>query len=78
MTDLLQRSHRDRRELVRRYPDIRGYLAQDHAGIFAAVVARDQAEADRTLRRHFAIGDEYRQAALAAPPPLVTEEPRSP
>ena len=78
MTDLLARSHRDRRDLVRRYPDIRANLAQDHAGIFAAVVARDQMAADRALRRHFAIGDDYRKAALAEPSLLTTKEPHSP
>ena len=77
MTDLLARSHRDRRDLVRRYPDIRSTLAEDHAGIFAAVVARDQAGADRALRQHFVIGDEYRKAALAAPPPCTQKGPYS-
>ncbi len=77
MTDLLRRSHRDRRELVRRYPDIRAILAQDHAGIFAAVVARDQAGADRALRRHFVIGDEHRKAALAAPSLPTAKGPHS-
>src|ERR1035437_9247205 len=78
MTDLLRRSHRDRRGLVPLYPDIRDYLAQDHAGLFAAVVARDQAEADRVLRRHFAIGDEYRVTALTAPPLSTIKELHSP
>ncbi len=78
MTDLLRRSHRDRRELVRRYLDIRAILAQDHAGIFAAVVARDHAEADRALRRHFVIGDEHRKAALSAPSLLTRKKLHSP
>jgi len=77
MADLLRHSHRDRRELVRRFPDLSLDLAQDHARIFAAVVARDPAEADRVLRRHFAIGDEYRKAALAAPSHCTTKEPHS-
>ena len=78
MADLLRRSHRDRRELVRRHPDIRADVARDHAGIFAAVMARDPAAADRALRRHFAIGDEYRKAALAVPVFATTEGAYSP
>lgn len=67
MADLLRRLHRARRELVHRYPDVGANLPEEHAGIFAAVVARDQTEADRVLRRHFAIGDEYRKTALTDP-----------
>jgi DNA-binding FadR family transcriptional regulator len=77
MTDLMRRSHRDRRELVRRYPELRSTVAADHERIFAAVVAHDQAEADRALRRHFTIGDEHRKAALTAPP-LTTKGTISP
>jgi GntR family transcriptional regulator, transcriptional repressor for pyruvate dehydrogenase complex len=64
MEELLRRSHRDRRELVRRSPDIKRYLAQDHARIFDAIAAGVPQDADDVLRRHFAIGDEYRRQAV--------------
>jgi GntR family transcriptional repressor for pyruvate dehydrogenase complex len=66
MAPLLHRSHRERRGLVRRYADIKTYVAQDHARVFEAVVARDEAGADAILRQHFAIGDEYRRRAAVA------------
>lgn len=66
MAPLLHRSHRERRRLVRRYADIKTYVAQDHARVFEAVVARDEAGADAILRQHFAIGDEYRRRAAVA------------
>ncbi len=66
LAPLLHRSHRERRSLVRRYADIKAYVTQDHARIFAAVVARDEARADATLRKHFAIGDEHRRRVVTA------------
>jgi DNA-binding FadR family transcriptional regulator len=66
MAPSLRRSHLERRGLVRRYADIKVYLAQDHARIFEAIVARDAACADTILRKHFAIGDEYRRCAVTA------------
>lgn len=67
MSGLLRHSHRERRGLVQRYGDIKDYVAQDHGRIFDAVAAGDAARADETLRRHFAIGDEYRRRAVLTP-----------
>jgi DNA-binding FadR family transcriptional regulator len=64
MGTLLTRSHRSRRELVQAFDTMKTYLIDDHKRIFDAIVARDPERADTTLRRHFAIGDEYRRQAV--------------
>jgi len=64
MTGLLTRSHRSRRELVQAFPSMKTYLVDDHKRILDALIARDPERADATLRRHFAIGDEYRRRAI--------------
>ncbi|MEY9481465.1 DNA-binding GntR family transcriptional regulator [Bradyrhizobium ottawaense] len=61
---LLTHSHRSRRELVQAFPSMKTYLIDDHRRIFEAVIARDPERADATLRKHFAIGDEYRRRAI--------------
>ncbi|CAN7747637.1 FadR/GntR family transcriptional regulator [Bradyrhizobium sp. LjRoot220] len=64
MAGLLTHSHRSRRELVQAFPSMKTYLIDDHKRIFDAILARDPERADTTLRRHFAIGDEYRRRAV--------------
>jgi len=64
MGALLTRSHRSRRELVQAFGTMKAYLIDDHKRIFDAIVGRDPERADATLRRHFAIGDEYRRRAV--------------
>ena len=64
LAGLLTHSHRSRRELVQAFPSMKTYLIDDHRRIFEAVVARDPERADATLRKHFAIGDEYRRRAV--------------
>jgi GntR family transcriptional repressor for pyruvate dehydrogenase complex len=64
MAGLLTHSHRSRRELVQAFPSMKTYLIDDHKRIFDAIIARDPERADTTLRRHFAIGDEYRRRAV--------------
>jgi GntR family transcriptional repressor for pyruvate dehydrogenase complex len=64
LAGLLTRSHRSRRELVQSFPTMKTYLIDDHRRIFEAIVARDPERADATLRKHFAIGDEYRRRAV--------------
>lgn len=66
MGELLKRSHRERRELVRVFDELKSYLIEDHGRIFQAIMARDEDKADLVLRNHFRIGDEYRQRALEA------------
>lgn len=63
MSALLARSHRSRRELVQMFGSMKTYLIDDHKRVFDAIVARDPDRAEITLRRHFAIGDEYRRRA---------------
>jgi GntR family transcriptional regulator, transcriptional repressor for pyruvate dehydrogenase complex len=60
---LLMHSHRNRRETVLMHPDIKARVIADHRRIFQAVVDRDEEAADRVLREHFSIGDEYRHKA---------------
>jgi DNA-binding FadR family transcriptional regulator len=60
MAAVLMRSHLGRRELVKVF-DMRTYLVEDHKRIFQAIVGGDPEIADRTLREHFAIGDEFRR-----------------
>ena len=64
LAGLLTHSHRSRRELVQAFPSMKTYLIDDHRRIFEAVIARDPERADATLRKHFAIGDEYRRRAI--------------
>jgi GntR family transcriptional regulator, transcriptional repressor for pyruvate dehydrogenase complex len=64
MAGLLTHTHRSRRELVQAFPSMKAYLIDDHRRIFDSIVARDPQQADGTLRRHFAIGDEYRRRAV--------------
>jgi DNA-binding FadR family transcriptional regulator len=64
LAGLLTHSHRSRRELVQSFPSMKTYLIDDHRRIFEALIARDPERADATLRKHFAIGDEYRRRAL--------------
>jgi GntR family transcriptional regulator, transcriptional repressor for pyruvate dehydrogenase complex len=65
ISDLLLRSHLDRRALVRASAGMRDYLIDDHRRIFDALVERDPQQADAVLRKHFAIGDEYRRKAAS-------------
>jgi DNA-binding FadR family transcriptional regulator len=65
ISNLLMRSHVDRRALVRSAADIRKHLVEEHRRIFDALLDRDQRRADEVLREHFDIGKEYRgKAAL--------------
>jgi GntR family transcriptional regulator, transcriptional repressor for pyruvate dehydrogenase complex len=60
---LLRTSHRKRRDLVNVFDALKRHLLEDHRRIFDALVARNPERADAVLRRHFAIGDEYRRKA---------------
>lgn len=63
MSEVLITSHLARRRTLPAFDSRRTYLIEDHRRIFQAVVARDPEQADRVLREHFAIGDEYRRKA---------------
>ncbi|CAH2603538.1 FadR family transcriptional regulator [Rhodovastum atsumiense] len=64
LTPLLRRSHFIRREEIKVVEQMQPYLIDDHRRIFEAIAARDPEAADRILREHFAIGDEYRRRAI--------------
>ena len=76
MASILIRSHRDRRAMVVMDASIKEYLIADHRRIFEAVVAHDGEGADRLLRDHFRIGDNYRHKAAAEPPKNTTPAAR--
>jgi hypothetical protein len=59
-------SHIERRRLTVSVPGIRNYLVEAHREVFLSVVDRDPDEAEKRLREHFAIGDEFRRKSLAA------------
>jgi GntR family transcriptional regulator, transcriptional repressor for pyruvate dehydrogenase complex len=63
LSGILMISHRKRRELLRSFASMKTYLIEDHGRIFDAVAARDPDAAEKVLREHFAIGDDYRRRA---------------
>ncbi|MEW9808458.1 FadR/GntR family transcriptional regulator [Mesorhizobium marinum] len=62
--DLLRRSHVQRREVTVMEPGIVDYLVEAHREVFLSIVDRNPDVADRKLREHFAIGDEFRRRSL--------------
>jgi DNA-binding FadR family transcriptional regulator len=62
--DLLRRSHVQRREVTISEPGIVDYLVDAHREVFLSIIDRDPDAADRKLRDHFAIGDEFRRRSL--------------
>ena len=78
ISDLLMRSHVNRRAVVRSVDGIADDVVDDHRRIFNALLDRDQGKADEVLRKHFEIGSEYRRKAAArdgaaemSPPTIV-------
>jgi DNA-binding FadR family transcriptional regulator len=63
LSGILMRSHRGRRELLQVFDSMKTYLIEDHRRIFDAIVGRDPEHAERVLREHFAIGDDFRRRA---------------
>lgn len=66
ISDLLRRSHVERRQLTVKVPGIRDYLVDAHREVFLSIVARDPDAAETRLREHFAIGDEFRRKSFIA------------
>jgi DNA-binding FadR family transcriptional regulator len=62
--ELLRRSHVQRREVTVSEPGIVDYLVEAHREVFLSIVDRNADAADRKLRDHFAIGDEFRRRSL--------------
>jgi DNA-binding FadR family transcriptional regulator len=66
ISDLLKRSHVQRRAETSDAPGITDYLVEAHREVFLSILARDPDKADRMLREHFAIGDELRRKSYIA------------
>jgi len=78
MATLLLRSHRERRRLIGVDPDFNRYVIEDHHRIFNAVIGRDEEQADKVLREHFRIGDQYRRkAAIEAVKPASAHKTKN-
>ena len=63
---LLLRSHVKRREVTTPVAGIREYLADAHREVFLSLINRDADQAERKLREHVAIGDEFRRQSIIA------------
>jgi DNA-binding FadR family transcriptional regulator len=63
---LLLRSHVQRRETTTPIAGITEYLVEAHREVFLSLVRRDPEDAERKLRDHFAIGDEFRRKGILA------------
>ncbi|WP_374374574.1 FadR/GntR family transcriptional regulator [Dongia sp.] len=66
ISDLLRRSHVERRHLTVAVPGIRDYLVDAHRDVFLSIVDRNPDLAETRLREHFAIGDEFRRKSFIA------------
>ena len=66
ISELLKRSHVERRRLTVAEPGIRDYLVDAHREVFLSIVAREPDAAETRLREHFAIGDEFRRKSFYA------------
>src|SRR5690606_22302926 len=65
MQPLLQRLHRERRDVVTLAPELKEQIIEDHRRVFRALADKDAEAADQQLREHFLIGDARRyQTAL--------------
>jgi GntR family transcriptional regulator, transcriptional repressor for pyruvate dehydrogenase complex len=63
MSGILMRSHQGRRELLQVFDTMKTFLIEDHRRIFDAIVGRDPEHAEKVMREHFAIGDDFRRRA---------------
>ncbi|HTV70444.1 MAG TPA: FadR/GntR family transcriptional regulator [Rhizobiaceae bacterium] len=66
ISELLRRSHVERRKLTVQVAGIRDYLVDAHREVYLSIVARDPDAAETRLREHFAIGDEFRRKSFIA------------
>lgn len=66
ISELLRRSHVERRRLTVEVAGIRDYLVDAHREVYLSIVARDPDAAETRLREHFAIGDEFRRKSFMA------------
>lgn len=66
ISNLLKRSHMQRRERISDVAGIDAYLIDHHKAVLAALVERDVERADRLLVEHFQIGRDFQRRALIA------------
>lgn len=66
ISNLLLRSHVERRRTTHKTKAIIDDLVEAHRQVFLTIVERDVEAADQRLREHFAIGDELRRKSLIA------------
>lgn len=66
ISELLVRSHVERRRTTYDSPEIIDDLVESHRRVFLSIVEGDGDAADRRLREHFAIGDELRRKSIIA------------
>jgi GntR family transcriptional repressor for pyruvate dehydrogenase complex len=65
ISELMRRSHLERREQIIQIEGINEFLIDHHRMIFTAIVDRDAPKADELLARHFEIGADFRRRATA-------------
>ena len=66
ISNLLKRSHLQRRERISHVEGIDRYLIDHHKLVLSALVDRDAEKADRLLAEHFKIGSEFARRAMIA------------
>lgn len=74
ISDLMMRSHLDRREQIIKVDGIEGFLIDHHRSILSALLERDAHKADELLASHFEIGAEFRRRATIQA--SILSEPR--
>jgi GntR family transcriptional regulator, transcriptional repressor for pyruvate dehydrogenase complex len=78
LATLLQRSHRDRRQVAGiDTAEMKRAVVDDHRRLLEVVIAGDEDAADQALRRHFRIGDENRRRTALAPSRKPPASPRT-
>jgi DNA-binding FadR family transcriptional regulator len=63
LAEFLHRTHLYRRRSVPLNEDFKAYLVDDHRRILKALANGNEEQIDKVLRRHFAIGNEFREQA---------------
>lgn len=63
LAECLHRTHLYRRRSIPLSAEFQAYLIDDHRGILAALAEGSEEQVDKILRRHFAIGNEFREQA---------------
>jgi DNA-binding FadR family transcriptional regulator len=76
ISDLLRRSHLDRRARIDDVEGIKAFLIDHHALMLAALLERDARRADELLARHFEIGADFRRRANLRDSGIAPAEPR--